>query len=69
MLASFAAVALLPAMTGVPPADAQRTIVVALCSGGSIVIPLGQTGTARSTTPCCAKGCRTRRKRPFDRTQ
>ncbi|AKM09520.1 hypothetical protein [Croceicoccus naphthovorans] len=60
----LAAIALVPAMTGVPPAEAKasRTIVIALCAGGTMTIPIDGNAPARATMPCCAKGCRSRRK-------
>ena len=62
LLSSLAAVALLPAMTGVPPGDAARTITVSLCNGGTMAIPVGGTVPAKGVAPCCAKGCRARRR-------
>lgn len=56
----FAAAALLPAMTGSPPAaqDARGLLTVALCQGGSMTLALGgATDRAPATVPCCAKGC------------
>jgi hypothetical protein len=69
--AFFAAVALLPAMTG-PLGTAERTsLQVLLCGGGAMSIPLnGPTAPQDGTAPCCAKGCHSPscRKR-LDRTQ
>ncbi|WP_066764155.1 hypothetical protein [Croceicoccus pelagius] len=62
LLTSLAAVALVPAMTGVPPERAARTITVALCTGGTISIPIDGRAPAKGVAPCCAKGCRSRRK-------
>ena len=57
----FAAAALVPAMTGVPGqtgAERVRALTLALCGGGSMILPLGENGLpASGTTPCCAKGC------------
>jgi hypothetical protein len=69
----FAAVALVPAMTspaeGAPQQSAVSALVVALCNGGSMTVPLG-TGSPPATPCCCAKGCRASRKRNrFDREQ
>lgn len=56
-LASFAILALLPAMTG-PLAAADRSLEVALCNGGSLSIPLrGNPAPEDGSKPCCAKGC------------
>jgi len=62
LLTSLAAVALVPAMTGVPPGQAARTITVALCTGGTMSIPIDGRAPAKGVAPCCAKGCRSRRK-------
>ena len=67
VLSGLAAIALVPAMTGLPPADAQRVITVALCTGGSLTIPVGGEAPAKGAMPCCAKGCREKRRRPVDR--
>jgi hypothetical protein len=69
----FAAVALVPAMTspseGAPQGSAVSALVVALCSGGSIAVPLGS-GAPPASTPCCAKGCRGGdKRRRIDRKQ
>jgi hypothetical protein len=67
---SFAAFALLPAMTG-PLAAAERRLEVSLCSGDSLSIPLrGAPAPDEGPKPCCAKGCHSSscRKR-FDRAQ
>ena len=71
----FAAAALIPAMTapgeGAPQLSAAGALVVALCNGGSMVLPLTGGTPSPATAPCCcAKGCRagTRRKR-IDRKQ
>jgi hypothetical protein len=56
----FAAAALVPAMTGVPGgtgAERVRTLALALCAGGSLMLPLGDQRPAPGTAPCCAKGC------------
>lgn len=68
----FAAAALLPAMTasaeGTPQA-AEAALIVGLCNGGSVVLPLGN-GAPQPTTPCCcAKGCRGDKRRRIDRKQ
>lgn len=71
----FAAAALLPAMTapseGTPQLSAAGALIVALCNGGSAMVPIGNGPPPASTAPCCcAKGCRAeaRRKR-IDREQ
>lgn len=69
-LAGLAAIALVPAMTGVPQDDAPRAISVALCGGGVLSIPIDGETPARGIAPCCAKGCRSsRRKRGIDQAQ
>ncbi|WP_156500367.1 hypothetical protein [Croceicoccus bisphenolivorans] len=69
LLTSLAAVALLPAVTGMPPKDAERSIIVSLCAGGTMALPVGDALPDRGTTPCCAKGCRTKRRKLLDRAQ
>jgi hypothetical protein len=69
----FAAAALLPAMTvpaeGTPPLSVAGALVVALCNGGSMVLPLGS-GAPAAQPCCCAKGCRGEAKRRrIDRKQ
>lgn len=64
----FAAVALVPAMTapseGTPQLAAVASVVVALCNGGSMMLPLGSDAPLPATAPCCcAKGCRRADKR------
>jgi len=63
MLSGFAAIALLPAMTGLPPEEAGRSITAALCNGGTVNIPLDDTRPAPGVMPCCAKGCRSTRRK------
>ena len=57
----FAAAALLPAMTGVPSeagSERARSLVLALCGGGLLAVPLGGGDPpAPGTVPSCAKGC------------
>lgn len=57
----FAAAALLPAMTGVPGeagSERGRSLLLALCGGGLMAVPLGgDDPRAPATVPCCAKGC------------
>ncbi len=71
----FAAAALVPAMAvpweGTPKLSAAGAFVVALCSGGSMVLPLGSGAPAPDGAPCCcAKGCRSGDKRKrIDREQ
>jgi hypothetical protein len=66
--------ALLPAMVGpVPLEQGSRSLVLALCGGGSMEIALrSDDGTlpAPATTPCCAKGCHnSERRKLLDRGQ
>ena len=67
------AFALLPAMLGPLPATAHAGpagVVVSLCGGGSLVIPVGGSGPGQATPPCCAKGCRSDdKRRRFDPKQ
>ena len=64
----FAAAALLPAMTSPSegaPVSAAGALIVALCNGGSMSVPLS--GGSQPAAPCCcAKGCRTGAKRKRD---
>lgn len=70
----FAAAALLPAMTapseGTPQLSTVGALVVALCNGGSMTVPL-RSGSQPATAPaCCAKGCRSgAKRRRIDREQ
>lgn len=71
----LALVALVPAMTG-PVGNAEggssaRSAFVALCGGGTLLIPFdGQPLRGPATAPCCAKGCHSRdRRKAFDRKQ
>ena len=66
----FAALALVPAMAG-PLAAAERNLEVALCSGGSMSLPLGGApAPEEGSKPCCAKGCHSSSSRKrFDRPQ
>lgn len=70
----FAAAALIPAMTapseGTPQLAGAAALVVSLCSGGSMVLPLGSGAPQPATPCCCAKGCRSGGKRKrIDRKQ
>ncbi|MEL1249672.1 hypothetical protein [Aurantiacibacter gilvus] len=72
---ALALVALVPAMTG-PVGSAEGgsragSAFVALCGGGTLVIPVdGQPTRGPATAPCCAKGCHSRdRRKAFDRKQ
>jgi hypothetical protein len=62
----FAAAALVPAMfapsEGSPQLSLAGTLAVALCNGGSMVLPLGS-GAPAIEPCCCAKGCRSEDKR------
>lgn len=74
-MATFPAlVALLPAMVGPLPLElGSRSLLLALCGGGSVEIALqGEGGTlpAPATTPCCVKGCHnSERRKLLDRGQ
>lgn len=68
--------ALIPAMTGPLPAAARYLLVLPLCSGGSISVPVdggtpASDGRSDGSSPCCAKGCHSgdQRKKRFDRKQ
>ena len=69
LLGFLSVVALLPAMTGpVQAAEASPSrLVMALCGGGHVVVPLGNgDAPAPGTAPCCAKGCQRDDKRRKD---
>jgi len=71
--ALFAAAALIPAMTapaeGTPQLSRLGALAVALCGGGTMVLPLGS-GAPAAQPCCCAKGCRSEAKRRrIDRKQ
>lgn len=59
--------ALVPAMAGsitLPEEGGPAELIVALCQGGSFVIPINGDGApAAPATVCCAKGCHRRDKR------
>jgi hypothetical protein len=66
--------ALLPAVTGPLPLGEGSAMVLelALCNGGTISVPVNSDGPAPPvTTPCCAKGCHSRKRGagPFDAGQ
>jgi hypothetical protein len=70
----FAAAALVPAMTapseGAPQPSAATSLVVALCNGGSMALPLGPGAPSPATALCCcAKGCRSDKRKRIDRKQ
>jgi hypothetical protein len=69
----FAAAALLPAMTapseGTPQLSTVGALVVALCNGGSMTVPLGSGRQPASAPCCCADGCRTGKRKRIDRKQ
>ena len=56
-MASFAVMALFPAMTGPLPGAGYGALNVALCGGGSLSIPLNSPARANGSSPCWAKGC------------
>lgn len=57
----FATAAMIPAMIGPAPAKAGAELVMALCNGGTITLPVtgGNTPPGPAQGPCCAKGCHT----------
>lgn len=58
--------ALVPAMAGpiTMPEDGPAELVLALCRGSTIVVPMEQGGTPEMpATICCAKGCERRDRR------
>ena len=69
--ALFAAVALLPAMTGPLGGAQQASLQVLLCGGGAMSLPLeGSPAPGEGTAPCCAKGCHSSSSRKrLDRAQ
>lgn len=63
--AAFAVAALFPAIVGPLPlaGPAPLTLEMALCNGGTVRLPVERHGPAvPATTPCCAKGCQSRRR-------
>ncbi len=60
-------VALVPAMAGpisLPDEGGPADLIVALCQGGSFVIPVNNDSVPTApATVCCAKGCHRRDKR------
>jgi hypothetical protein len=69
--ALFAAIALLPAMTGPLAGTEPASLQVALCAGGAVSIPFEDSPAPRDgIAPCCAKGCHSSSSRKrFDRAQ
>ena len=69
----FAAAALVPAMTapseGAPQSSAAAALVIALCNGGAMSLPLGNDAPPAAVPCCCAKGCRSDRRKRIDREQ
>lgn len=70
----FAAAALVPAMTapseGAPQLSAAGALIVALCNGGSMMLPVSPVSPQPAEPCCCAKGCRTgEKRRQVDRKQ
>ncbi len=64
----FGAVALVPAMTapseGAPQLSTAGALIVALCNGGSMVLPLAPGSQQPASAQCCsARGCRSDHKR------
>ncbi|MEO0463173.1 MAG: hypothetical protein AAF127_08585 [Pseudomonadota bacterium] len=53
--AGFAMAALIPMMTGPLPSE-ERSVMIALCAGGAIEIPLGD-GDKAPGHDCPAAGC------------
>lgn len=73
VLLVLSAVALVPAMTGPLRAADARALVLPLCNGGTVTIPIGgehDGSGGQPTTPCCAKACHSGdRRKPLDRKQ
>lgn len=69
--ALFAAIALVPAMTGPLGGAEAQSLRLALCGGGAVSIPLeGSPAPQDGTAPCCAKGCHSSSSRKrLDRAQ
>ncbi len=69
----IALAALIPAMAGPLPSTSKPiTLELALCSGGSVTVPIGGNAPpGEGSSPCCAKGCHSgdQRKKRFDRKQ
>jgi hypothetical protein len=56
--ALFAAVALLPAISGPVASGERSSLQVLLCGGGAMSLPIGGSPPPQDgTAPCCAKGC------------
>jgi hypothetical protein len=56
--ALFAAIAVIPAMTGPVAAETGRVMMIALCGGGAMAVPMDQApAPGQGNSPCCAKGC------------
>lgn len=55
----LAMAALIPAIIGPLPARAGTVLVMKLCNGGTVKVPLdnGQSPGGPPQGPCCAKGC------------
>jgi len=66
----FALAALIPAMLGPLPAEEGDALMVALCGGGTISIPLGSEEPAPAP-PCNIKACHggDNCRKKFDRSQ
>lgn len=66
----LATLALIPAIVG-PPQSGSRTIVVTLCEGGAMTIPLGGAPSGpEGKGACCEKGCHSSSSRKrLDRAQ
>lgn len=69
--ALFAAIAMLPAITGPIGGSETRSLAVPLCGGGMTSVPLDRVpAPLNGSTPCCAKGCHSSSSRKrFDRRQ
>tara|TARA_A100001391_G_scaffold1033_8_gene1518 strand:+ start:3922 stop:4152 length:231 start_codon:yes stop_codon:yes gene_type:complete len=70
---AFAMIAMLPALANapVPRAGSDGQIVLSLCQGGQLTIDTGEGAPLpQGTSPCCAKGCRSDKRRgKLDRSQ
>ena len=61
-------IAMVPMMVGPPPAQ-EKSIVAALCNGGTINIPLNDSGKDQPAS-CAMKGCHAGNcRKKFDLTQ
>jgi hypothetical protein len=52
----FAIAAIVPLALGATPTDHEEALIVSLCNGGTIAIPLGENDSGQEQ-PCHAKAC------------